>query len=105
MTKISKREKQMEWACRILMTVDVLIIVAAYISYFQAKQQLISPLIPKSIIYQILFDGNEVVMKISLILSIPFLAGLWFYSFKRKILAVVLFGLVVILYKVLPAIL
>lgn len=105
MTVILKREKQIEWACRILMTADVLVLVIGYISYFQTKQQLISPLIPKSAVYQILYDGNDVFMKASLISGSLFLTGLWFYSFKKKILAVVLFSLAIVFYKLLLTIL
>jgi hypothetical protein len=101
MPGMSNKEKQLEWACRILMTIDVIVIVAGYLSYFQTKQQLISPLIPKSTVYQILSDAGDVIMKISLILAIPFVAGLWFYSFNRKIPAIVLFGLTAFLYKLL----
>ena len=101
MTGILKREKQVEWACRILITSDVLVIVAGYISYFQSKRQLMTPLIPKSTIYQILYDSNEIVMKACLLSACLFLSGLWFYSFKRKIPAVVLFSLAIISYKVL----
>ena len=101
MTAMSEREKQMEWACRILMTIDVFVIIAGYLSYFQTKNQLTSPLIPRSTVYQIMSDGGDVVMKISLISAIPFLAGLWFYSFKRKVPAIVLFGVTAISYKLL----
>ena len=101
MTALSKRENQLEWTCRILMTIDVIVILAGYLSYFQTKQQLISPLIPKSMVYQIMSDSGDVIMKISLISAIPFMTGLWLYSFKRKIAAVVLFGVTAILYKIL----
>jgi hypothetical protein len=101
MTGILKREKQIEWACRILMTADVFIIAAGYISYFQAEQQLISPLIPKSTVYQVLHDSNDVVMKASLISGGIFLSALWFYSFKKKIPALVLLALAAIFYKIL----
>ena len=101
MSEILKRETKIEWACRVLMTVDVVVIVAGYISYFQAKNVLISPLIPKTTLYQILYDDNNIIMKASLIAGSFFLAGLWFYSFKRKIPAIVLFSLAIIFYKVL----
>jgi hypothetical protein len=100
MTGILRREKQIEWACRILMTVDLLVISAGYISFFQAKNQLMSPLIPKSTISQILYDSNDIVMKASLISGGLFLTGLWFYSFKKKVVALILFSLAAIAWKI-----
>jgi hypothetical protein len=96
MTGILRREKQIEWACRILMTVDIIIISAGYVSFFQAKNQLMSPLIPKSTVYQISYDSNDTIMKASLISCGLFLIGLWFYSFKKKVVALILFSLAVI---------
>ena len=51
------RDKQREWTCRILMTIDVIVIIAGYLSYFQTRYQLVSPLIPGSAIYQIMSDS------------------------------------------------
>ena len=101
MTGISKRDNQLEWACRILMTIDVFVLVAGYISIFQAQHQLVSPLIPESTVYRILADGNNVAMKASLISGGLFATGLWFYSFKKKVPAVILFGLAVIAWIIL----
>jgi len=95
------REKRIEWICRILMTINVFILIRGYISYFQAKHQLVSPLIPKNIMYQILEDGGDIIMKGILGSAVLFLAGLWFYSFRKKIIAVILFSLSIIFYKAL----
>ena len=83
------------------MTIDVFVIIAAYLWYFQTKQQLTSPLIPKSTVYQVMSDGGDVEMTVSLILAVPFVAGLWLYSFKKKVPAIILFGLTAISYKLL----
>jgi hypothetical protein len=79
-----EREKRIDWICRILMTINVFILVAGYISYFQAKRQLVSPLIPKNILYQILEDGGDIIMKAIFGSAVLFLTGLWFYSFRKK---------------------
>jgi hypothetical protein len=92
-----EREKLIEWICRILMTIDIFVIIAGYLSYFQAKRQLDSPLIPKSAVIQILSDTG--IMERSTISAIPFLIGLWFYSFKLKIPAIILFGLTIVVSK------
>jgi len=78
MVSTEKRDMQLEWVCRILITVDVIAVCGGYLSYFQTKNQLVSPLIPKSLVYQIMSDTHVFVA--SLICAIPFLAGLWFYS-------------------------
>ena len=103
MTELPKREMQIEWICRILITIDVFVVMVGYLSYFQAKHQLISPLIPTSTLSQILLDSH--IMEISCISAIPFLAGLWFYSFKRKVVAIILFSLTIVLSKTLYIIL
>ena len=85
------------------MTVDVLIIAAGYISFFQAQRQLMSPLIPKSTVYQILDDSYT--MKMSLISAGLFIIGLWFYSFNKKIIAIVFFSIIIVLALILPVLL
>ena len=101
MVEILKREKQLEWACRILITVDVLVILSGYLSYLQIKRQLTSPLIPHTTITQIWYDSNDAIVKASIISAIIFLSGLWLYSFKKKNLALFLFISVPVCYKLL----
>jgi hypothetical protein len=96
MPEISKEEKQLEWTCRVLMIVDLLLILSGYLSYFQAKYQLVSPLIPKEITAQILFDGYDAMMKACLAAGIIFIPGLLLYSFRRKTLALIFLGLTII---------
>lgn len=91
MPEISNKEKQLNWACRILMTIDVLVVLAGYISFFQAKRQLVSPLIPKETIYQIFYDGGDDIMKASMMAAIIFLSGIWLYTFGLKKMALLLF--------------
>jgi hypothetical protein len=93
----AKGENQLDWACRILITIDLLLIVSGYIFYLQTKQQLISPLIPKSTVYQIVNDSH--IFEISLIVAIPYLAGLWFYFYKKRVVAIILFSLALLFSK------
>lgn len=97
MPEISKREKQIEWACRILLSVNVFVIVAGYIAYFQTKYQLLSPLIPRSILYEI----TDAYMKASLVSGCMFLIGIWLYSFKRRIASIIIFSLSALSYELL----
>ena len=98
MAEISKREKQLEWACRLLMTADVIVILSGYLSWFQTKYQLVTPLIPRSTIYEIFNDAGDIHFKVSIIAALIFLSGLWFYFFKKKILAIVLFSATIVLF-------
>ena len=99
MTETRKNEKALDWICRGLMTLNIFAICETYISYFQVTQQLVSPLIPKSTVSEILYDTYNLTARAALISGVLFLTGLWFYSFKRKIVSIVLFGLSLILYK------
>ncbi|MBI5371491.1 MAG: hypothetical protein HZA79_05635 [Sphingobacteriales bacterium] len=89
MPEINKREKQLAWICRVLITLDLLVVTAGYLSFFQAKRQLSSPLIPASIRFQIINDSY--IFRASLLAAVFFLAGLWFYSFNKKGIAILLF--------------
>ena len=99
MNETRKNEKVLDWICRGLMTLNIFAICGTYISYFQVKQQLVSPLIPQSTIAEILFDTYNLTARAALVCGALFLIGLWFYSFKRKIVSIILFGLSVVLYK------
>jgi len=98
MTEMSKRERSLEWACRLLMTADVIVIISGYLSWFQAKRQLVTPLIPRSTIYEIFSDGGDTHFKISILASLIFLSGLWLYSFKKKVPAIILFSATIVLF-------
>lgn len=92
------RDKQYEWTCRILMTIDVIVIIAGYLPYFQTRRQLVSPLIPRSAIYQIMSDSY--VMQASIISAILFLGGLWFYFYRRNLVAITFFVLAIVAFKI-----
>ncbi len=100
MAEKSKAEKQLEWACRILMTLDVIVILAGYLSFFQAKWQLTSPLIPKDLVYRIMDDGADRIMNASIIAGVIFMTGIWFYSFQKRRIAAGLFGMAVIAFSI-----
>lgn len=93
MPPILKTERKIDWICRVLMTLDVFAICKIYISTLQVKHQLISPLIPKSLISQVLYDTYDIYTTAGLICGSFFLVGLWLYSFKKKIAATILFTL------------
>ena len=98
MPEILKREAKLEWACRVLMTANVFIIISGYLAFFQTKNQLVSPLIPRSTVYDIASDTGNILFKISLLAALLFTVGIWLYSFKKKIAAILVFSAVVFLF-------
>lgn len=100
MPEIKKKDNSWDWVCRILFSIDVLLLISGYLSFIQTRKQLVSPLIPGSIADQIMADSRFYESSISA--GIILLAGLWFYSFNRKKAAVVLFGTAILVYQLLP---
>lgn len=96
MPEISKREKQLEWACRLLMIADVMVILSGYLSYFQAKRQLLSPLIPRDTIARIWYDTGDEMMKAGIIAGIIFIPGLLLYSFKKRLPALIVYATIIV---------
>jgi hypothetical protein len=96
MAETTKRKLTLEWICRIGITINLYYIVSGYIVYFQTKHQLITPLIPRSTLY----DITDHLMKASLIVSVCFLAGLWFYFFRKRVAAIVLLTASPVLYEI-----
>jgi hypothetical protein len=100
MEETSKRGFRIEWLCQVLFTLNLFAVVSGYISILQAQRQLVSPLIPKYLVNEIALGVNNIMITASLFCAGFFLLGLWFYSFKKKIAAVVLWGLALISYLV-----
>lgn len=98
MTETTKRDKQLNWLCRVLIIGDIAVILSGYFSWFQTKNQLISRLIPKRIIYEIFSDDGDMRFKISIIAAVIFLAGLLLYSFRKMLFAIILFSTVIIFF-------
>jgi hypothetical protein len=89
MLEISEKPTWKEWACRILITLDLYFIAEGYFSFFLTHNQLVSPLIPQSILY----DATIVQMKGGLVTTIVMAAGLWLYFFKKRVAAIVILSL------------
>jgi hypothetical protein len=96
MPEINKKDNSWDWICRILFSIDVLLLISGYISFIQARKQLVSPLIPDSIVAQLMADSRF--SESSILAGIILLAGLWFYSFNRMKAAAVLFGTAILVY-------
>lgn len=91
-------EKWLNWSCRILIVLGILLVVSGYLSWYQSKSQLISPLIPKETIDQILEDSQ--VFEASIAAAVFLLGGVLSYTFNKRIAALVLLGMAVIAHQV-----
>jgi hypothetical protein len=100
MTEIIKKDISLNWVCRILFSIDILLLISGNLSYIQTRKQLVSPLIPDSLVTTIIKDSRFYESSIGA--GVFLLAGLWFYSFNRKKTAVILFGTAILVYKLLP---
>ncbi len=100
MAEIIKKDITLNWVCRILFSIDILLLISGYLSFIQARKQLVSPLIPDSIVTTIMTDSRFYESSIGA--GVFLLAGLWYYSFNRMKTAVILFGTAIGVYKLLP---
>lgn len=91
------KERNREWACRILLGIHLYRVVGGMIAYWQTKYQLASPLIPPQTLTQI----SEPYFKASLIIAAVFLLALWFYFFQRRIVTLTLSALSILSYGLL----
>ena len=84
---LTKSESQgKELACRILHTVQLIRTIAGYIAIWQTDYQLVSPLIPKTMVYDITFYW----IKPCLFIGLALLISLWLYFFGKKTATIVL---------------
>jgi hypothetical protein len=95
MSPVEKRQKYFEWGCRIVLTVHFWFCVSGYISWRQAKHQLISPLIPEKTIFQLI----EPSFYTSMILCSTFIISLWLHFFKKRLGVIMASSLSVLMYK------
>ena len=100
MEETSKRGFRIEWLCQVLFTLNLFAVVSGYLSILQTRRQLATPLVPGEAVNEIAYVINNTLIYASLVCAGFFLFGLWFYSFKRKVTAVVLFSLALLSYLV-----
>jgi hypothetical protein len=75
-----------EVICRVLFTLNTLMLAASLLVYVQTEYQLVSPLIPRSTIDQI--AGPY--LRGALVVAILLIPGLWFYFFRKLTVVIVL---------------
>lgn len=99
--KNSNNDSKFEWGCRIMLTIAMIRALSGYIVFIQTKDQLVSPLIPQSLIYEI----SDLHIIPSLVAGIFFLISLWFYFYKKKIVVLITSGVAIFSYEILLQIL
>lgn len=98
MAEISAYGKRIDWGCRILIILDMLVILSGYFSWFRTKQQLNSPLIPRSTVSEIFLDIADRYFSNAIGAAVIFTTGLLVFSFGKKILALWLFSAVLLFF-------
>jgi len=94
----AKYSQQVEWGCRVLILLDMLVVLSGYFSWFRTQQQLNSPLIPRSTVSEIFLDLADKYFSNAIGAAAIFSAGLIVYSFGKKILAIWFFGAVLLFF-------
>lgn len=92
----SKKEKTIEIVCRILITLQLILVIRGYIAFLQTKYQLASPLIPQSAIYEVSYTY----VITSSIASGCMLVTLWLYFLKKKIAVIIIAAISLLLAEV-----
>jgi len=90
--KASKRKENLKKGAKVSLTILLLYIVGQLVSIYQTRYQLVSPLIPESIIWEI----NKQFVFTALISSIVTIVGLILYFFDKYLLVIILVVLTLI---------
>lgn len=85
-----------EVICRVLFTLNTVMLASGLLAYVQTEYQLVSPLIPRSTIDQI--AGPY--LKGGVVVAILLIPSLWFYFFRKLTVVIVLQALSLIGYVV-----
>ena len=83
------RDKRVEWACRVLLTLQLILAIRGYIVFLQTEYQLVSPLIPQSTIY----DISRPYVTASLISGSLMFISLWLYFANKKVATIIFAGI------------
>jgi hypothetical protein len=95
--KSKDNDSKLEWGCRIMLTIAMIRALSGYIVFIQTKDQLVSPLIPQLLIYEI--SGLHMIP--SLTAGAIFLIALWFYFYKKKNAVLILSGVAILSQEIL----
>ena len=93
--QIDRKTKGLKIGAKISLITLVLYIIAQLASTFQTEYQLVSPIIPRSLIWEI----NKQFVFIALVTSIASLGAMVLYFFERYLMVIILAVLVLIIGK------
>jgi hypothetical protein len=96
MAQNTRKEKSLEWGCRIILTFHFLTVLSGYINYLETKYQLASPVIPTRLIEQM----STLYWRISLVQGVVFMVCLWFYFFRLRMITIIVSTIAVIAYAI-----
>ena len=91
-TKASMREGRLKKGAKVCLVVLSLYIVGQLVTVYQTRYQLVSPLIPEKIIWDI---NKQFIFK-ALVASVMFLIALILYFFERHLLVIILAAITLI---------
>jgi hypothetical protein len=95
-TKSNSSARKKEWLCRILLTINVILVLNGLVSFIQADYQLISPLIPQSTVYLI----TRIDILSSAWSGLFLIISLWFYFYKKYTVVIILGIFAIIIYLI-----
>lgn len=90
------KTKSKDWICRTLLTLLLIRTLSGYTAIWQADYQLVSPLIPKSMVYEIAFYW----IKPCLALGLSLLVSLWLYFLEKKTAMIVVSAVSIIAFEI-----
>ena len=88
----SKKPRNVKTGAKILIIVLLLTVVGQFVSIYQTRHQLTSPLIPESTIWAI---NKQFILK-AFVSTMSSIVGLIFYFFEKYLLVIILIGLTLV---------
>jgi len=87
-----KRQKQLKTGAKISLIVLLLSVVAQFISIYQTDYQLVSPVIPKNIVWEI----SKQFISIAFIMTVSCIIGLLLFFYNKHVWVIILVVLTLI---------
>lgn len=95
-----RKNMRLEWGCRILLSIQLILTGSGYIKVWQTKYQLMSPLVPQSAVNTIISDVISYSYKPCFLLSASLLVALWLYFLNKKLAVVVMSSISILSFEI-----
>ena len=89
---------KLEKPCKILILINSILSIIGYVTFIQTQYQLTSPLIPKSIVYEI----SSTPIIVSLVTAVFLFISLCFYFLNKRMITIILCSISILSYYFLP---